>query len=30
MRESYDAIITAAESLGEGSKPLDHVKNYGV
>ena len=30
MRESYDAIITAAESLGEGSKPLDHVKNYGA
>ncbi|MEG3626347.1 glutamine synthetase [Streptomyces poriticola] len=32
MRESpggYDAIITACEALGEGSKPLDHVKNYG-
>jgi glutamine synthetase len=30
MREGYDAIVTAAESLGEGSKPLDHVKNYGA
>jgi glutamine synthetase len=30
MREGYDAIITAAESLGEGSKPLDHVKHYGA
>lgn len=30
MREGYDAIITACESLGEGSKPLDHVKNYGA
>src|SRR4029077_8721002 len=27
MREGYDAIITACESLGEGSKPLDHVKH---
>ncbi len=26
MREGYDAIITACESLGEGSKPMDHVK----
>src|SRR5690606_11282389 len=26
MREGYEAIITACESLGEGSKPLDHVK----
>ncbi len=26
----YDAIITACEALGEGSKPLDHVKNYGA
>ncbi|OII66125.1 glutamine synthetase [Streptomyces sp. CC53] len=30
MREGYAAIITACESLGEGSKPLDHVKNYGA
>ncbi|MFJ8693663.1 glutamine synthetase [Streptomyces roseolilacinus] len=30
MREGYDAIITACEALGEGSKPLDHVKNYGA
>ncbi|PWJ09358.1 glutamine synthetase [Streptomyces sp. NWU49] len=30
MRESYDAVITACEALGEGSKPLDHVKNYGA
>lgn len=30
MREGYDAIITACESLGEGSKPLDHVKHYGA
>ncbi|GGZ20867.1 glutamine synthetase [Streptomyces inusitatus] len=28
--EGYEAIITACESLGEGSKPLDHVKNYGA
>ncbi|MGW8060988.1 glutamine synthetase [Streptomyces ziwulingensis] len=28
--EGYAAIITACESLGEGSKPLDHVKNYGA
>lgn len=30
MREDYRAIITACEALGEGSKPLDHVKNYGA
>ncbi|MFE3560345.1 glutamine synthetase [Streptomyces sp. NPDC059193] len=30
MRESYTAIIAACEALGEGSKPLDHVKNYGA
>ncbi len=30
MREGYAAIITARESLGEGSGPLDHVKNYGA
>lgn len=29
MREDYRAIISACEALGEGSKPLDHVKNYG-
>ncbi|MGW6460310.1 glutamine synthetase [Streptomyces sp. NPDC055078] len=28
--DGYAAIITACESLGEGSKPLDHVKNYGA
>ncbi|OIV35279.1 glutamine synthetase [Mangrovactinospora gilvigrisea] len=30
MREGYEAIITACESLGEGSKPMDHVKHYGA
>ncbi|MFF0215361.1 glutamine synthetase [Streptomyces vinaceus] len=30
MRTSYAAIIGACEALGEGSKPLDHVKNYGA
>ncbi|MQS06607.1 glutamine synthetase [Streptomyces alkaliphilus] len=30
MREGYDAIIDACESLGEEGKPLEHVKNYGV
>ncbi|MGI5468381.1 glutamine synthetase [Streptomyces sp. CA-132043] len=30
MREGYDAIITACESLGEGDKPLEHVKQYGT
>ena len=30
MREDYRAIISACEALGEGSKPLDHVKNYGA
>ena len=30
MREGYDAIITACEALGEGAKPLEHVKNYGA
>ncbi|GAB3411572.1 glutamine synthetase [Flindersiella endophytica] len=28
MRESYDAIITACEALGE--KALEHVENYGA
>jgi glutamine synthetase len=30
MREDYDAIIVAAESLGKGDKPLEHIKNYGT
>ncbi|WP_329458193.1 glutamine synthetase [Streptomyces sp. NBC_01497] len=30
MREGYAPIITACEALGEGSKPLDHVKSYGA
>ncbi|MGY4649599.1 glutamine synthetase [Mycobacterium sp. URHB0021] len=30
MRESYDAVIEAAEALGRDSKPLEHVRNYGV
>ncbi|MEU8383945.1 glutamine synthetase [Streptosporangium sp. NPDC048865] len=30
MREGYDAIIEAAESLGRGDKPLEHIKHYGV
>jgi glutamine synthetase len=29
MRESYDAIIEAAEALGRDSKPMEHVSNYG-
>jgi glutamine synthetase len=29
MRESYDAIIEAAESLGREDKPAEHVKHYG-
>jgi glutamine synthetase len=29
MRENYDAIIEAAESLGRDKKPLEHVQNYG-
>ncbi|MFD4971953.1 glutamine synthetase [Streptomyces sp. NPDC058424] len=28
--EGYAAIITACEALGEGSRPMDHVKNYGA
>jgi glutamine synthetase len=28
MRESYEAIITACESLGKD--PIKHVENYGV
>ncbi|MGW1376184.1 glutamine synthetase [Streptomyces sp. NPDC002446] len=30
MREGYDAIITACEALGEGDKPLEHVRQYGT
>jgi glutamine synthetase len=30
MRESYDAIIEAAESLGRDDKPLEHIKHYGA
>jgi glutamine synthetase len=30
MRESYDAVIEAAEALGRDDKPLEHIKNYGV
>ncbi|MEU8246134.1 glutamine synthetase [Nonomuraea sp. NPDC048916] len=30
MRESYDAIITACEALGEDDKPMEHVSQYGV
>ncbi|MDT0307562.1 glutamine synthetase [Streptomyces sp. DSM 44917] len=30
MREGYDAILTACDSLGKEGKPLEHVRNYGV
>ncbi|UJB41666.1 glutamine synthetase [Streptomyces sp. A1-5] len=30
MREGYDPIITACEALGEGDKPLEHVRQYGT
>lgn len=30
MREGYDAIIAACESLGAEGKPLEHVSQYGV
>jgi glutamine synthetase len=30
MREGYDAIITAAESLGKGDKVAEHVAGYGA
>jgi glutamine synthetase len=30
MREGYDAIIAACDSLGKEGKPLEHVQNYGV
>ncbi|WP_327181512.1 glutamine synthetase GlnII [Streptomyces sp. NBC_01334] len=29
MRENYDAIITACESLGHGDKPYEHLRFYG-
>jgi glutamine synthetase len=29
MRAGYDAIVTACEALGEGDKPLEHVREYG-
>ncbi|MET9297262.1 glutamine synthetase [Streptomyces sp. NPDC003077] len=29
MREGYDPIITACDALGDGDKPLEHVRNYG-
>jgi glutamine synthetase len=30
MRESYQAVIEAAEALGRDDKPLEHIKNYGI
>jgi glutamine synthetase len=30
MRESYDAVIEAAEALGRDGKPLEHIENYGI
>ncbi|MFW6690004.1 glutamine synthetase [Streptomyces sp. MAR4 CNX-425] len=30
MRESYEAIVAACEALGEGDKPLTHVRAYGA
>ncbi|WP_037906318.1 glutamine synthetase [Actinacidiphila yeochonensis] len=30
MRESYDAIIEAAEALGRDDKPLEHIRHYGA
>ena len=30
MREDYDAIITACESLGAEGKPEEHIAGYGV
>jgi glutamine synthetase len=30
MRESYDAVIEAAEALGRDGKPLEHIRNYGI
>ncbi|MFF0729507.1 glutamine synthetase [Streptomyces sp. NPDC004134] len=30
MREGYEAIVAACEALGEGDKPLTHVRAYGA
>ncbi len=30
MRESYEAIVAACEALGEGDRPLTHVRAYGA
>ena len=30
MRESYDAVIEAAEALGRDDKPMEHIKSYGM
>ncbi len=30
MRENYDAVITACESLGAEGKPEEHIKGYGL
>jgi glutamine synthetase len=30
MRESYEAVIEAAEALGRDDKPLEHIKHYGI
>ena len=30
MRENYDAIITACESLGAEGKPEEHIAGYGI
>jgi len=29
MRENYDAVITACESLGKEGKPIEHIAGYG-
>ncbi|MEU4475195.1 glutamine synthetase [Micromonospora sp. NPDC023888] len=30
MRDGYEAIIEACESLGRDDKPLEHIRNYGA
>ncbi|BBY74480.1 glutamine synthetase [Mycolicibacterium parafortuitum] len=30
MRESYEAVIEAAEALGRDDKPAEHIEHYGV
>ncbi|MBW1596467.1 glutamine synthetase [Streptomyces sp. JJ38] len=30
MREGYDAILAACESLGKGDKPAEHIREYGA